>query len=133
MRAAVLQTAAVEMGAVGIATLLTTSLLDIPTFDIYGLLVSSFALRFIYCYFFSVRQFFCLLPPLRSRFRFPLLKYMTFDQNLHVTGLVGAGVLAVLGLGILPLKRSSIKQLMRQRIGDLRGKLNNSLQDHFSK
>ncbi len=31
MRAALLQTAAVEVGAVGIATILTTSLLDIPT------------------------------------------------------------------------------------------------------
>jgi hypothetical protein len=78
MRGALLQTAALEVGAVGIAAVLTTSLLDI-------------------------------------------------------TGLAGAGVLAVMGFGILPYKRASIKKSMRSKVARLRENLATTLRNHFTR
>jgi small GTP-binding protein len=78
MRGALFQTAAVEVGAVGIATVLVTSLLDF-------------------------------------------------------TGIIGAGVVAVVGMGILPYKRSAIKKLMRVRIAELQERVNAALESHFTR
>jgi small GTP-binding protein len=50
---------------------------------------------------------------------------------LDVTGLLGAGVLAALGLYVLPYRRSRVKAHLRQRIGALREQLELALNRQF--
>eukprot|EP01113_Clastostelium_recurvatum_P030327 TRINITY_DN3675_c0_g2_i2.p1 TRINITY_DN3675_c0_g2~~TRINITY_DN3675_c0_g2_i2.p1 ORF type:complete len:683 (-),score=132.80 TRINITY_DN3675_c0_g2_i2:46-2094(-) len=78
MRGAFVQTAAVEVGAVGLGVILSSVLLDF-------------------------------------------------------TGILGAGVLAVTGLGILPYKRSALKKEMRTKIAELRRNLATTLESHFTR
>ncbi|CAF1681140.1 unnamed protein product, partial [Didymodactylos carnosus] len=44
----------------------------------------------------------------------------------------GAGLLAVTGLYIIPMRRSAIKKEMRKRIGDTQTKINEVLHKHFT-
>jgi len=77
VRQSLFQTAAVEVGAVGLAALLSTALLD-------------------------------------------------------VTGIVG-GALAVTGFAILPLRRSQLRRSFNEKIGEIRTRLNGSIQSHFER
>lgn len=120
MRGALFQTAAVEVGAVGIATVLASSLLDIQEYTYY--------IYFLFSLFFLVFSFLfshiCI-------FGFFFVFY--FDGKVHFTGILGAGVVAVMGMGILPYKRSAIKKLMRKRISELQEKLSTALENHFTR
>jgi hypothetical protein len=53
--------------------------------------------------------------------------------GIDFTGIIGAGVVAVMGMGILPYKRSAIKKLMRKRISEVQEKLNSALENHFTR
>ncbi|RIK43982.1 MAG: dynamin [Chloroflexi bacterium] len=50
---------------------------------------------------------------------------------LDITGILGAGVLAALGLYVLPARRSKIKAELRQRVNELRSQLTNAMTRQF--
>jgi len=50
---------------------------------------------------------------------------------LDITGIIGAGVLATFGFYILPYRRNQMKRELRDKIGDLRAKLDTALKKEF--
>jgi len=52
---------------------------------------------------------------------------------LDVTGLVAAGMIAVLGLFVIPVRRQQAKRTLRERIGAMRTQLMQSLQTQFDR
>ena len=58
---------------------------------------------------------------------------VTFLQPLllDVTGILSAGAVAVMGLYVLPYRRAKIKQSLRNHINELRGRLNDAMQNQF--
>ena len=50
---------------------------------------------------------------------------------LDVTGILGAGAVAALGLYVLPYRRSKVKEGMRIHIGDLRKRLDEAISRQF--
>jgi len=49
-----------------------------------------------------------------------------------ITGILLAGVMAALGLFIIPTRRRNAKKEMRQKVKSMRDQLTKSLTDHFS-
>jgi hypothetical protein len=60
-----------------------------------------------------------------------LLVAVLHTTLLDITGIVGAGAVAALGLYVLPYRRSKVKNELRERINVLRGQLESALERQF--
>ncbi|RME50288.1 MAG: dynamin, partial [Caldilineae bacterium] len=60
-----------------------------------------------------------------------LLVAVLHTTLLDITGVLGASALAALGLYVLPYRRQKVKAELRQRIGDLRQRLDAALARQF--
>lgn len=60
-----------------------------------------------------------------------LLVAILHTTLLDITGIVGAGAIAALGLYVLPYRRGKVKAELRERIDVLRGQLENALEKQF--
>jgi small GTP-binding protein len=60
-----------------------------------------------------------------------ILVTLLHSTLLDVTGILGAGAVAALGLYVLPARRSRLKSDMRERINQLRGQLNAAITRQF--
>lgn len=61
-----------------------------------------------------------------------LLKALLVGATADATGLLAAGLLGVLGLGILPYRRNRAKADLRQKVADLQRQLSRVLHDAFA-
>ncbi len=61
-----------------------------------------------------------------------LLKALLVGATADATGLLAAGLLGVLGLGILPYRRNRAKADLRRKVGELQSRLNRVLHDTFA-
>ena len=60
-----------------------------------------------------------------------LLVAVLHTTLLDVTGIVGAGAVAALGLYVLPYRRNKVKAELRERVTSLRGQLDSALERQF--
>jgi len=61
-----------------------------------------------------------------------LVTVLATTMATDVTGILLAGVMAALGLFIIPTRRRNAKKEMRQKVKSMRDQLTKSLSDHFS-
>ncbi len=62
-----------------------------------------------------------------------LITVLATTAAADITGVLMAGVIAVMGLFVIPAKRRQAKNQMREKVADLRAKLGNSLRAEFQR